>query len=69
MATGTLDERFFRYQVRAIRRFQRHHSPQTPEESTWLALEWVNRYAAKARSRWEQMTNPMMKDGHIHVKV
>ena len=68
MATGTLDERFYRYQVRAIRRFQRHHGPQTTEESAWLALEWVNRYAAKARSRWEQLTNPMMNGEHTQVK-
>ncbi len=68
MATGTLDEHFYRYQVRAIRRFQRHHGPQTLEESALLSLEWVNRYAAQARSRWEQLTNSMMNGEHTQVK-
>ena len=68
MATGTLDERFYRYQVRAIRRFQRHHGPKPQEESAWLALKWVNRNAAKARSRWEQMTIPMIRGARTHVK-
>ena len=68
MATATIDERFFRYQLRAIRRYQRIHSPSTPEEAAWLALEWVNRYAATARSRWEQLTNPKMTVEHARVK-
>ena len=61
MAARALDERFYRYQVRAIRRFQRLHTPQTPEDFECLALEWVNRHAAKARSRWELMTNSVLK--------
>ena len=47
------EERFLRYQVRAIRRFQSVRNPRTPQESDRLAMEWIERFAAVARLRWK----------------
>ena len=46
------EERFLRYQLRAIRRFQSIRDPSTPQEADMLALEWIQRFAAAARLRW-----------------
>lgn len=46
------EERFLRYQIRAIRRFQRLRQPGTPQEAEGLALEWIRRFAEEARTRW-----------------
>jgi hypothetical protein len=52
MSPAFFDERFLRYQVKAIRRFQRLREPRTREEAQRLALEWIHRFAGLARRRW-----------------
>ena len=52
MTPALSDERFMRYQVKAIRRFQRLRDPRTREEAQRLALEWIHRFAGRARRRW-----------------
>ena len=52
MAEHSKDKRFLKNQIEAIRRFQRVRAPKSPEEAQRLALEWINRFAGSARSRW-----------------
>jgi hypothetical protein len=48
--------RFLRYQIRAIRRFQRLRGPCSREEAQRLALEWIRLFADSARRRWLHRT-------------
>ena len=54
MNPQSLEDRFLQYQIRAIRRFQSNHKSATPEEAEQIAIEWVSRFAAQARTSWER---------------
>jgi hypothetical protein len=56
MPPGHFELRFLRYQIRAIRRFQRLRGPCSREEAQGLALEWIRRFAGSARKRWLNRT-------------
>ena len=55
------DQRFLLYQIKAIRRFQRLRAPRTREEAQRLALEWISRFAGRARRRWTDRTMPALE--------
>ena len=65
MSSETSEKRFLQYQIRAIRRFQRHRGAVTPLDFNVLALEWVNRFAAQTRSRWERRVTLTEADVHF----
>ncbi len=58
MAENSREERFLNHQIEVIRRFQRLRASKSPEEAQRLALEWINRFAAPARSRWSERGSP-----------
>lgn len=53
MAATSREARFLQYQIKAIRRFQSLREPRSHEEAQRLAMEWIDRFARMARSRWD----------------